>query len=136
MRLNIVITIMRVVLGIIFLVHGISKMQMGLGNTAGWFSSLGMPGFTAYIVAFLELIGGIALIIGLLTRYFSMAYIILLLGAIVTVKLPIGLLGNGQMAGYELDLALLVLSIYFAVADERGFGLDQFLFRNEAKREV
>jgi uncharacterized membrane protein YphA (DoxX/SURF4 family) len=129
MSTKVMVTIMRVLLGILFMAHGISKFQMGLGNTAGWFGSIGIPEFMAYIVAFLELIGGIALIIGVATRYFSIGFILLLIGAIVTVKLPVGLLGNSQMAGYELDLALLVLAGYFAIANERGFGLDQLLFK-------
>jgi putative oxidoreductase len=131
MNINTVSTIMRVLLGIIFTAHGISKLQMGVSNVAGWFGSIGIPEFAAYIVVFLELIGGIALIIGFATRYFSLALIIVLLGAIVTVKLPVGLLGNAQMAGYELDLALIALAAYFAFAKERGFGLDQLLFKNK-----
>jgi putative oxidoreductase len=132
MSTKVMVTIMRVLLGILFMAHGISKFQMGFGNTAGWFGSIGIPEFVAYIVAFLELIGGIALIIGVATRYFSIGFILLLIGAIVTVKLPVGLLGNSEMAGYELDLALLVLAGYFVIANERGFGVSQlFKPRNQ-----
>ncbi|GGF93130.1 DoxX family protein [Paenibacillus abyssi] len=126
MRLKSAATIMRVILGIIFMVHGIDKLQMGLGNVAGWFGSIGLPEFLAYVVALLELIGGILLIVGFASRYVSIAFIVIMLGAIITVKLPIGLLGNGQMAGYELDLALMALAAYFAIANEHGFGIDQF----------
>jgi putative oxidoreductase len=129
MKIHTVSTIMRVLLGIIFTAHGIAKLQMGVGNVSGWFASIGIPGFAAYIVVFLELVGGIALIIGFATRYFSIALILVLLGAIVTVKLNVGLLGNAQMAGYELDLALMALAAYFAFANERGFGLDQLLVK-------
>ncbi len=133
MKVKTASTIMRVLLGIIFMAHGISKFQMGLENVAGWFGSIGIPVFVAYIVAYLELIGGISLIVGFATRYLSIGYMVLLLGAIVTVKLPIGLLGNNQMAGYELDLALLALALYFAISDERGLGLDQLLFKKKNK---
>jgi putative oxidoreductase len=129
MKANTVSTIMRVILGVIFMAHGISKLQMGLGNIAGWFDSIGIPGFAAYIVAYFELIGGIALIIGLATRFVSIGFIILLIVATFAAKLPAGLLGNGQMAGYELDLALLALAAYFAVGNERGYGVDRLLFR-------
>ncbi|MBW7477222.1 DoxX family protein [Paenibacillus oenotherae] len=127
MKTKVVVTLMRVLLGILFMAHGISKFQMGLGNTAGWFGSIGIPEFVAYIVAFLELIGGIALIAGFATRYFSAAFIILLLGAIFTAKLEGGLLGTDGMAGYELDLALIALAAYFTIADERGVGVDQLI---------
>lgn len=132
MKTTVVVTLMRVLLGVLFMAHGISKFQTGLGNTAGWFGSIGIPEFVAYIVAFLELIGGIALIVGFATRYFSAAFIILLIGAIVTVKLEGGLLGADGMAGYELDLALLVMSAYFVVADERGIGIDRFMSKKSS----
>jgi putative oxidoreductase len=127
------VTIMRILLGILFVAHGISKFQMGLGNAAGWFGSIGLPEFAAYVVAYLELIGGIALIIGFATRYFAIGFMVMLVGAIVTVKLPVGLLGNAQMAGYELDLALLVMAGYFAIADDRGMGLDRLLFKTKTQ---
>lgn len=122
---------MRVLVGILFVAHGISKFQMGLDNTAGWFGSIGLPEFAAYVVAYFELIGGIALIIGFATRYFAIGFIIMLIGAIVAVKLPVGLLGNAQMTGYELDLAMIALAGYFAIADERGLGLDRLLFKTK-----
>jgi len=91
--------VLRLVLGISFLIHGISKLQMGLGNVASWFQSLGIPGFMGYAVAFVELLGGIALIIGLGTRIVSAIISLLMIGAIFTAKLSVGFLGNGQMAG-------------------------------------
>jgi putative oxidoreductase len=35
--------------GITFAVHGCSKFQMGLGNVAGWFESIGIPGVLAWL---------------------------------------------------------------------------------------
>ncbi|WP_322903171.1 DoxX family protein [Paenibacillus campi] len=131
MKLTVVSTIMRVVLGILFLAHGISKFQMGLAGVSDWFQSVGIPGFLAYVVSPIELVGGILLIIGLFTRYVSVLLIIVLLGAIFTVKLSAGLMGNGQMAGYELDLAFILVALYLAVSNNTGFSLDQMLFRRK-----
>ncbi|TLS51248.1 DoxX family protein [Paenibacillus antri] len=114
----VVSVMMRVAMGIIFLFHGVAKFQMGLGNVDAWFSSIGIPGFLAYFVAALELAGGILLIIGLFTRYVSALFVVMLIGAIVTTKLSLGLLGDGQMAGYELDLGFILVSLYLAVATE------------------
>src|SRR5687767_3150851 len=97
--------ILRVTLGALFFIHGLVKFQGGIENIVGWFESIGLPGFMAYGVALVELIGGIALIIGLGTRLFSALFALLMVGATLKVKLSVGLLGNGQMAGYELDLA-------------------------------
>ncbi|HUC90776.1 MAG TPA: DoxX family protein [Paenibacillus sp.] len=119
--------IMRVVMGIIFLVHGIAKFQMGLSNVDAWFSSIGIPGFLAYVVAVLELVGGIMLIAGLFTRYVSALFIVMLIGAIFTAKLSVGLLGNGQMAGYELDLGFILVTLYLAVANDPALSVDRFI---------
>ncbi|MFC0273488.1 DoxX family protein [Metabacillus herbersteinensis] len=124
------IVVLRVVLGLIFFVHGLTKFQGGINNTVGFFDSIGIPGFMAYVVALIELIGGIALILGIGTRIVSVLFAVIMLGAIATVKFPVGLLGNGQMAGYELDLALLAMSIYLVFANKSAFSLDNKLFHS------
>jgi putative oxidoreductase len=119
--------VLRITLGIIFFVHGIVKFQSGIDNIAGWFSSIGLPGFMAYGVALLEVVGGIALIIGLGTKLFSVLFALLMVGAIVKVKLAAGFLGNGQMAGWEFDLALLVMSIYLVLSEQQPLSVDRWL---------
>lgn len=127
-------TMMRVTLGILFLAHGIAKFQMGLGNVAGWFSSIGIPGFLGYVVAVIELVGGIALILGLFTRYVSGIFVIMLIGAIFTAKLSGGLMGNGQGAGYELDIAFILVALHLAFAPTTRLSLD-FLFNRRTSAE-
>ncbi|MBP2079846.1 DoxX family protein [Oceanobacillus polygoni] len=111
--------ILRIVLGITFFIHGLDKFQAGIGNIAGYFDSLGIPGFLAYIVALIELVGGIALILGIGTKIISALIAIIMLGAIFTAKLSLGFLD-----GYELDTALLAISIYLILADRTPFSLD------------
>ncbi|CAM3388856.1 DoxX family protein [Paenibacillus lupini] len=127
--IKVVSIIMRVVLGIIFVFHGVDKFQMGLSNVDAWFSSIGIPGFLAYVVAPVELVGGILLIVGLFTRYVSGLLVVILLGAIITAKLSVGLLGNGQMAGYELDLGFILVLLHLVVA-ETPLSIDR-LFMNK-----
>lgn len=126
-------TIMRIVLGVIFLVHGISKFQMGLANVDAWFSSMGVPGFLAYIAAIIEVVGGIMLIIGLFTRIVSALFILLMVGAIFTVKLSAGLLGSDQAAGYEMEIGFMLISMHLLVAEPTSLSVDYFI-RN--KRSV
>ncbi|WP_010284891.1 DoxX family protein [Bacillus timonensis] len=131
--------ILRVTLGILFFIHGIVKFQGGIENTLGWFESINIPGFMAYGVALFEIIGGIALIIGFATRLVSVLAVLLMVGAIITAKLPVGLLGNGQMAGYELDLAFLAISVYLAINGSKLFSLNRVLFNqnsNDLKRDA
>lgn len=122
---------LRVILGLTFFIHGISKFQGGIGNTAGFFDSLGIPGFMAYIVAGIELIGGLAVILGLGTRIVSVLFAVIMAGAIFTAKLSAGFLGNGQAAGYELDLALLAMSVYLACTNRIALSLDNMIFNKK-----
>ncbi len=115
--------ILRVVLGATFLTHGIMKFSAGIAGTAGWFASLGLPGFLAYVVAIIELVGGIAMILGIGTRIVGALFTLVMIGAIVTVKIPVGFAGNGQMAGWELDLAFLAMSVVLFLSGSEKFAL-------------
>ncbi|SMO49156.1 DoxX family protein [Melghirimyces algeriensis] len=123
--------ILRLFLGVTFFIHGLAKVQGGLSNTVGFFESIGIPGFMAYIVTFIELIGGIAMIVGLGTRIISILFALIMIGAIGTVKFQAGFMGTGQASGYEFDLALLVISIHLMIVNRSMFALDHVLFRSK-----
>ena len=123
--------ILRVVLGVTFFIHGLVKFQGGIENIVGWFDSIGLPGVLAYGVAVLEMVGGLALIIGLGSRIVSALLVLLMLGAIVKGKLAVGFLGNGQGAGWELDLALLAMALFIAINDSKMFALDKVFFKGQ-----
>ncbi|MEH7331765.1 DoxX family protein [Neobacillus drentensis] len=120
--------ILRVFLGLSFFIHGVSKFQSGISNTAGWFDSIGIPGFMAYAVAIIELIGGLLLIIGFGIRYIAALFLFIMIGAILKVKLAAGFMGNGQGAGYELDLAFAVMAVFLFLNSNSTFSLDSKLF--------
>ncbi|MBM7571891.1 DoxX family protein [Aquibacillus albus] len=128
--------ILRVVLGLTFFIHGLDKFQGGIENIVGWFESIGLPGFLAYGVALVELLGGIALIIGLFSRVVSGLLAIIMVGAIVKVKLAVGFLGNGQMAGYELDLALMAMAVFIAINGSKAYALDQIIFKGKETKNT
>jgi len=132
-KLEVSTFLLRIVLGISFFVHGLVKFQDGIGNTVGWFDSIGIPGFLAYFVAGVELIGGIALILGLGTRVVSALFAVIMVGAILKVKLAVGFLGTAEMAGYELDLAFLVIAVFLATNGSKLWAVDQALFNKEDK---
>ncbi|WP_203364082.1 DoxX family protein [Bacillus sp. REN10] len=119
--------ILRVILGLTFFVHGLAKFQGGIENIAGWFDSIGIPSFMAYIVAAIELVGGVAMILGLGTRIIAGLFVIVMIGAISKVKLEAGFMGNGEMAGYEFDLALLAMSVYLVIAGSSLYSLGQLV---------
>ena len=123
--------ILRLVLGATFFIHGLVKFQGGIENIVGWFDSIGLPGVLAYGVAVVEMVGGLALILGLGSRIVSSLFVVLMLGATVKVKLAGGFLGNGQGAGWELDLALLVIALFIAINDSKMFALDKVFFKGQ-----
>jgi len=111
--------IIRVILGLIFAVHGLVKFQDGIVNTVGWFESINLPGFLAYGVASLELVGGILLIIGLATRIVAGLFVILMAVAIITVKFAVGFIN-----GFEFDLALMAMAAFLAIAGSQLYSVD------------
>ncbi|OZI13209.1 oxidoreductase [Bacillaceae bacterium SAS-127] len=127
--------ILRVMLGLTFFIHGLAKFQGGIENIAGWFDSIGIPSFMAYIVAAVELVGGVALILGLGTRIIAGLFVIVMLVAISKVKLAAGFMGNGEMAGYEFDLALMAMSVYLIIAGSSLYSLDQLVLGKNSKEQ-
>lgn len=99
--------ILRLVLGIIMIGHGYPKVFGGLHHHVQMVSSLGLPGWLAYVSAAAEFLGGILVILGLLTRCAALAITIDLVVAIVKVHWHNGLLGNG---GYQFPLALAAIA--------------------------
>ncbi|MFC0561212.1 DoxX family protein [Halalkalibacter alkalisediminis] len=125
--------ILRLTLGISFFVHGLVKFQGGIENIVGWFDSIGIPGVLAYAVALIEMVGGIALIIGLGTRIVSILLSIIMIGAIFTVKLAAGFLGDDQLAGYELDLAFLAMAVFLTMNGSKMLAVDHLVFKGKPK---
>lgn len=120
------VLILRVSLGFIFFAHGLMKFQGGVGNTAGFFDSIGVPGFLAYPIAIIEAAGGILLILGLGTRVIAALFGLIMLGAIFTAKL-----GAEFIGGFELDVALLGISTFLVLCGSRFLALDPVIFKNK-----
>ncbi|WP_431194926.1 DoxX family protein [Bacillus cereus] len=122
--------IIRLVLGLTFFAHGLIKFQDGIHYTENFFNSLGIFDWLAYPVAILELVGGILVILGLCTRIISTLFSLLMVGAIITVKFDQGFIG-----GYEFDLLLLAVSLFFVVNKSQSISLDRFLSNCNNKQQ-
>ncbi|MFZ0536577.1 MAG: DoxX family protein [Candidatus Sulfotelmatobacter sp.] len=99
--------VMRLALGAVMTGHGYLKVFGGLHHHVQFVTSLGLPGWTAYLSAFAEFFGGILVLIGLFTRVAALAICIDLSVAIAKVHFHNGLMGQG---GYEFPLALTALA--------------------------
>jgi putative oxidoreductase len=119
----------RIIVGIIMFAHGLQKLQGRPANFGGLLSQLGVPApeLMAYVVTFVELVGGVLLIVGLLSRLSALLLTIDLV-AILLVKLNVGLIApQGSGAGAELDLALLAGFLVILLAGRGRFSLDYAL---------
>jgi len=103
--------VMRLVLGAIMIAHGYHKVWGGFHHHMEFVGSLGLPSWMAYLSAGTEFFGGIGIVLGLFTRFFSLAFVIEMGVAIWKVHFKNGLTGNG---GFEFPLAL--ATIAFALA--------------------
>jgi putative oxidoreductase len=124
--------VVRVIVGVIMVAHGLQKLtQMGPGNFGGQvLAGLGvpLPELMGYMVTFVELLGGILLIVGLFSRLTALLLTIDLVVAILLVKLNVGLIApQGSGAGAELDLALIAGLLVVLLAGPGRLSVDHTL---------
>lgn len=109
-------TLLRITLGGLFLAHaGLKFFVFTPAGTGQFFASLGLPVSLAYAVLLAEIVGGIALILGIYARVVAIALIPILLGAIVTVHASAGFFFTNENGGWEFPafwaVALLVQAL-------------------------
>ncbi len=124
--------LMRISAGVIFAAHGAQKLfgsfgGGGLEGTAQWMASIGLqPGYLMALAAgSAEFFGGIALLLGLLTRPAAFVLAMTMLVAVITVHLPNGLFLSNN--GYEFGLALLAITGAIVLNGGGKLSLDRLL---------
>lgn len=123
-QINIALTLLRVVVGAIFIAHGAQKLFVfGFAGVTGGFAGMGVPmaGILGPFVALVEFLGGIALAVGLLTRLASLGLASTMVVAILLVHLKQGFFNPG---GVEFPLSLLASTIVLLLTGAGSWSLD------------
>lgn len=105
------ITVLRVSLGVMWIAHALLKLLVfTLPGTAQYFASIGFPGFLAYPVFAVELLGGIALLLGLYARQAALA-LVPVMAVAAWVHAPNGWVHTSAGGGWEYPVFLIAASI-------------------------
>lgn len=131
------LTVMRLVLGIVFLAHGCQKMLgwfggYGFSGTMNFFTQdMHVPAVFAFLAIAAEFFGGLGLVLGVLTRVAAFGIAVNMLVAILMVHSPNGLFMNwsGQQKGegYEYHLLVLAMTIAIMVSGAGALSVDHML---------
>ena len=133
-RIGAALVALRLAAGAIFVAHGGQKLFVyGLEGVTASFDGMGIPlaGLAAPAVALIEAVGGLALILGLFTRWVAVALAAVMLGALLLVHLPNGFFLPG---GIEFVLVLLGVAGALALTGAGEYSLDALLGRRRAAR--
>ena len=118
-RRDLGLLLIRLALGLLFFTHGLMKVQE-LSQVAAMFAHLGFFPWVGFFIAWLELIGGLALILGVATRLFAVVFgIEMLVAAIIVgfsrgiglelilsiVSFGLALLGSGRYSVFKMECA-------------------------------
>ena len=112
---------LRSAVGVIFILHGISKLDPGFANNL---PNMGLPAEMAIPIALAELIPGILIVLGVFSRLSASLISIIMLGAIFMVKGAQSITGKG---GVELDLILLASVLVIMIVGPGRISLAQII---------
>jgi putative oxidoreductase len=116
--------VLRVVTGALFLAHAALKIFVFTpAGTATFFQSVGVPGPIAYLTIAAEVIGGLALILGVYARFVSLGLIVVLVGSIVAVHAHNGFFFDAPKGGWEYPAFWIVTLVVQALIGEGAFAL-------------
>lgn len=122
------VTALRVVVGVVFLLHGWQKLSGGsVGGTQEAFAGMGIPlaSLAASFTIGAEVLGGFLLILGLLTRVAAAALGVVSAGAVVFVHGAAGFFAAA--GGYEYVLVLAAVALFFALAGPGAWSADRVI---------
>lgn len=134
-RYDAALLFLRLVVGSVFIAHGAQKLFVQtIPGVTGFFTQGGIPypEIVAPLVTGVEFFGGIALVLGFLTRLVGFALAVDMASALILVHLPNGFfLPNG----IEFVLVLGAVSLFYVIAGAGAYSADARLFRRGVRYE-
>ena len=132
---SVAITVIRLMVGIVFLSEGLQKFLFPALRGSGRFENIGFP-FPEFIGSFVgsfEIICGLLVLFGLFTRFAAIPLLIIMLTALLTTKLPI-LINDGfweMMHASRTDWAMLLGSIFLIIQGGGKYSIDRLLLKEK-----
>lgn len=131
--------IIRLLVGTVFLSEGIQKFLFPAIRGAGRFEKIGLPSpdFLGSFVGTFEIVCGIFILFGLLTRLASIPTLLIMLVAIATTKLEV-LANEGfwsMMHGSRTDWSMLLGSFFLIIKGSGIFSLDWLILKRKHERQ-
>lgn len=128
--------VLRLGLGAVFVAHAHAKAALfTFPGTAAFFAAHGFPGWAAYPVFALELLGGLALLAGLQTRWVALSLVPVMLGALVP-HADKGWMFTGEGGGWEYPAFLVVALLAQVCLGGGAYALDAALSRRTAPSPI
>jgi putative oxidoreductase len=122
------LTLLRVAVGGIFIVHGAMKLDDIAGTTAGFAKSgIPAPELAVYLAILGEFFGGVGLVLGAITPLSAMGPVLVMAGAIWFVHRGHGMLNQNH--GWEWPLTLLLVCLFFAAHGPGPISVDELVSR-------
>lgn len=115
----------RIMAGIVFIAHVFRNFMIRQVDMVS-FQSINLPPELFLPIALLQIIGGLAILFGILTRIASALFIIEMIGAIVTTKLSRGFIG-----GYEFELLLISICISLVIMGPAKISIENYVLKRE-----
>ena len=129
--------VVRLGLGVIFFAHGAQKVfgwfgGRGLSATIAGFRQMNIPPAATVLAAFIECFGGLAVLVGFLTRPAALGLIAVMLVAIAKVHVAHGFFLNWSMTpgkghGFEFNLALLAMALAILIGGGGVLSIDRLI---------
>ena len=113
--------LLRIHFGVILLAHGWLKVSIfTVDGTVNYFASIGLPAVIAYLVIFGELVGGLAILLGIQTRLASLFTVPIVLGAAI-MNSGNGWLHSANGGGWEYAASLTVIAVAITLMGSGNF---------------